>query len=179
MSRKPIFTNDQIIKAGEALERETPGREIDAWRVYDRLGLRGKFERVQEIWNAHRDARKGNDSSVSEYEEPMPDQFRADLDKLFGDFGNGIEGLFKRYDSHISSQFNRQIRILQEDHSRVVAEVREELAFWQNRAAALEQELEVKAPKGNARAPKTRGVAEKSPKTPPSESLPGQMSLQV
>ncbi|MFC2966818.1 hypothetical protein [Acidimangrovimonas pyrenivorans] len=179
MSRKPLYTNEQIIEVGEALERAHPGREIDAWRVYDKLGLRGKYERVREIWDTHREARKEKGSPAESYEKIMPSHFRESLDKIFGDFGNGIEELFMNFDSHISSQYNRQIRILQEDHDKSLSELKEELAFWRNRASTLEQELGDQAPHTSVRAQEKRRETDKSPKSSPSGPLPGQMTMSV
>lgn len=183
MTKKTLFTTDDIIAAGKALEIGRPGRDVEPWLIYKRLGTRGNYERVKSIWEKHvADSKDQPDDAIEA--DCIPGKFRESLDALFGSFGTGIDALLAQYDAHLSGQFNRQIRILQEDHARELANQREEAEFWRNRALDAERTLAESEEnnekgKGKANPVRTRRTAAKIEPAPPQEAQLGQMSLQV
>lgn len=181
MSKSTLFSVEDIIETGKSLEIEKPGRDVTPWQIHKKLGNRGNFERVRVIWEKHVEDRKGQPDEEFEA-DCIPVKFRESLDKLFGDFGTGIDMLFAQYDAHLSGQFNRQNRVVQDAHDTEIIEQKEETAYWRKRALEAERLFEEKAGKqqvgAKAKPSRQRGTPKDEPE-PTDEPLPGQMRLAV
>ena len=85
MSKSPIFTDAEILKARDSLI--SPGRDVEPWDVFVALGQRGKFSRVQRILEENPPAR--NDESVQKPRPAfaqMPEEIRSEIGQIGADF---------------------------------------------------------------------------------------------
>lgn len=83
---KAIYTDADIITAGERLRSERPGGLVSPWDILKALGSRGKFERVERIWSTHIAEAAEVAEAPAVVEMPLPPRLAeardADLDRV-------------------------------------------------------------------------------------------------
>ena len=175
--RKAIFSEEDIIKAGQALENQL-GRPVSAWEVFKEMGQRGKLSRFQEVWEAH--AADKSAEAVQEIALPTDVETRLEtaLKALRDEFTNVRAGIVRE----LQEEHLRQTDLARRDHMNQesillnkVEAMSGELEFMRTRVKELEEEAEeaidTEAPSGEHAEPsapaKARvAIAKAAPKSP-------------
>ncbi|TNC51099.1 hypothetical protein FHG66_05975 [Rubellimicrobium rubrum] len=124
-----IYREDYIIAAGEALEHKK-GSAVSAWEVFDSLGKRGKFERVEKIWAVHVGSRNVTAATVA---DDLPEQFVTGLDQAIGVAATSIRALMAGESARQTASHLRQIQRLESQHA-------DEITKCEDKIAALKEE---------------------------------------
>jgi hypothetical protein len=143
--RKAIFSKEDIIKAGQALEKQE-GRSVSGWEVFKAMGEKGKLSRFSEVWESH----SANKTVQTIQEVTLPvdveESLEAALLALRGEFTGVLSGIIRE----LQEEHLRQSELARRDHLNQeaillnkVETMSGELGFLRKRVAELEQEDEV------------------------------------
>ena len=136
---KPLYSHEEIIAAGEGLEQSAGGASIEAWEVFKKLGARGKFDRVREIWENHVASRSATPRGQ---EQDLPAEVDAEITRAHEAAGTAVRQQFIDYASSLIADHVRQMRLAQKQHAEDVGKLEAQLAFWRDKALASEEEDE-------------------------------------
>lgn len=142
MTKATIHTEGEIIAAGEALERQE-GR-VEPYKIFKALGGRGRFDRVREVWERHV-AGRGRPNKATPA-SGLPENLGAGIAKHVVILMEELNKVFGAHDAAVTADHVAQIQLVQRQHAkqsaRQLAEQEQEVAFWRDRAVALEAEVE-------------------------------------
>ncbi len=93
--RRPTFTDDQIIRAGMALQREFPGRDVTINAIRLRMGG-GKRERIKATWSKYLDELAEGALSPATMADLSPSAADAVFRALPGPLQDLVLGLARR-----------------------------------------------------------------------------------
>ena len=141
---KAIYSNGDIITAGEQLKAASAGIPVLAWEVFQALGGKGKYDRVREIWEGHLTAHSA--SPMSQMEE-LPADVDAAIVGGLDTLGASIRQLFLSHFAGLVADHVRQLQLVHKQHSDELASQGRELEFWRNKATADEELQEDPEPK--------------------------------
>lgn len=141
---KAIYSNEDIITAGEQLKAASAGIPVLAWEVFQALGGKGKYDRVREIWEGHLTAHSA--SPMSQMEE-LPADVDAAIVGGLDTLGASIRQLFLSHFAGLVADHVRQLQLVHKQHSDELASQGRELEFWRNKATADEELQEDPEPK--------------------------------
>jgi|GEM_PF-2997712 len=141
---KALYSNEDIITAGEQLKAAAAGAPVLPWEVFQALGGRGKYDRVRDIWEGHVAARSS--SPVSQTAE-LPAEVDAAIVGGLDDLGASIRQLFLSHFAGLAADHVRQLQIVHKQHADDLARQGRELEFWRNKATAQSDLQEESEPK--------------------------------
>ncbi|PVA05345.1 hypothetical protein DC363_15090 [Thalassorhabdomicrobium marinisediminis] len=110
MMRKPIYTNAEIIEAGENLLLRR-GSEVSATDIHKELGGKGKYSRVRNLWEAHCATREEEQSN----DDPLPDEVQEQIDQAIVGLEKSMRDLVQAQISRMTEQSVRQFAIRERD----------------------------------------------------------------
>ncbi len=145
--RKPIYTDEQIIQAGEALMAKL-GREVSATDIHKALDGKGKFSRIREIWEAHQATRDEADQT----EIPLPDEAQAQLEATVATLEQSLEVIVKQVIARMTEQQLRQaslrdrdFALLEAEHMKKIQKLEEEVAYLEECVDEMQAQAEAEA----------------------------------
>lgn len=129
MARKPIFTEEEIIEAGENLEAEMSS-PVSGWQIHQKMGGLGRPSRVEEAWQRHLAARET--AAAPEVEVPLPQPLQGSLEAAVGRLQAGVEKLLRDQRRSLVAEHQRQLELQQRDHAEEIAKaLAEGERLWQ------------------------------------------------
>lgn len=140
MARKPIFTEEEIIEAGEALEAEM-GSNVSGWQIHQKMGGLGRPSRVEEAWQRHLAERET--AAAHEVEVPLPHPLQGSLETAVGRLQAGVEKLLRDQRRSLVEEHQRQLELQQRDHADEIAKARAEAERHWQEVAYLRSLLDV------------------------------------
>jgi hypothetical protein len=143
---KSIYTPDEIVAAGEALEQRN-GTVVEPWEVYKALGERGKFDRIKTVWEEHLAARRVTPSARAEAQ--LPSHAEAELMRALDRMRTSMQGLLSEQIAQLTAEHVEQVRILQRQHAEELARIHAQLEYWRERALEEQQNGCVSPPTGS------------------------------
>lgn len=163
---KAIHTRDAIIAAGQKLEIDNPGSNIEPWEIYKSLGSVGKFARLEDIWKAHQ-ASLERQPSVER--EELPSDIDENLNVGLETLGTTVRQLFATYAAGLMADHVRQMQLAQKHHMDDVTKLRSQVEFWMETAFEAKEELAAapcpQNPKASTKARSSQTARMKSTKT--------------
>jgi len=158
MMAKPLYSHEEIIAAGESLDKEAGGNPVEPWEVFRALGARGKFDRVRDIWENHVASRS---STPSVREQELPAEVDAAITRALEAVGAAIRQQFIEHASGLVVDHVHQMRLAQKQHAEDIGKLEAQLVFWRDKALASEESEDVASAKPE---PKTRRRSPRKPK---------------
>ncbi|WP_037256186.1 hypothetical protein [Roseobacter sp. SK209-2-6] len=164
--RKAIFSEEDIIKAGQALEKKL-GRPVSAWEVFKEMGQRGKLSRFQEVWEAHAADKSAEAVQVTVLPTDVETRLETALTAFRDEFTSVLGGIVRE----LQEEHLRQTDLARRDHMNQepvllnkVEAMSGELEFMRNRVKELEKEAEeVTAAEAPSDAPAEPSAPAKAP----------------
>jgi len=135
---KALFTEDQIIKAGEEITAES-GEVATGWQIHQRLGGQGKLDRYDRVWREHCRTRTTSPASV-EFEIPETTQTR--IEQSVNTLGASVSAIVADVIRNQLDQARRQISLAQLAHDQQLREVVDERDYLRTHVGGLEDALE-------------------------------------
>lgn len=163
---KALFTENQIIQAGEEITRER-GEIATGWQIHQRLGGRGKLDRYEKVWEEHCQTRSAPPPVV---DVAIPEAIQARIDASVNTLGASVSAIVSDVIRDQLDQARRQISLAQQAHDQQLREVVEERDYLKAHVAGVEDALEQSERKINAlekkleRAGSSKSTAAKAPK---------------
>lgn len=124
MARKPIFTEEEIIEAGKALEAEL-GAPVSGWQIHQTMGGVGRPSRVEEAWQRHLSKRESAAKNVVEV--PLPRPLQGSLETAVERLQVGVEKLLRDQRRSLIEEHQRQLELQQRDHADELAKAQAEV----------------------------------------------------
>ncbi|PVA07515.1 hypothetical protein DC363_02460 [Thalassorhabdomicrobium marinisediminis] len=181
--RKPIYTDAEIIEAGENLLVRRGG-EVSATDIHKELGGKGKYARVRDLWETHcitRDEEQSND-------DPLPDEVQEQIDRAIAGLEQSMQNLVQAQIARMTEQSIRQFAIrdrdfvvLERSHAKKVQTLEAEIAYLTERldgfsAAEEEEHVSENADRAHERSasakPAPAPVAPEAARKTPDRPLP-------
>ncbi len=115
--RKPIHTDEAIIRQGESLISEL-GREVSATDIHRALGSKGKYSRVRDLWDAYKESRDED----QEADIPLPEECQDRIAEAASSLQSSMSALMRGMIVRMTEQNVRQSVLRERDFALIEAE---------------------------------------------------------
>lgn len=146
--RKPIHTDEEIIREGESLMSKLD-REVSATDIHKALGGKGKYSRIRDLWDAYMDSRE----EEQEADIPLPEECQDGIAEAASSLQNSMETLVRGLIMRMSEQNVRQsalrerdFALLEAEHAKHVGILEEEITYLTECLDEIVAQEEDKAP---------------------------------
>ncbi|MBP1804667.1 hypothetical protein [Rubellimicrobium aerolatum] len=135
---RTLNTQEDIIATGQALEREKGVGMVTAWDVFKALGSKGKYSRIEELWNQHLSSR--TTAPIAEADE-LPEQLVIGIESALATAATGIRALCAAANARQTASHVRQVQSMDSHHADVVAAYNIKVESLEKAFAARGEEL--------------------------------------
>lgn len=140
MARKPIFSSEEIIQAGKALEADKGG-EVSSWEIHKHMGSVGNLGRVEGIWMQHLATRE-KEAELHQPEVPLPTVLQQTLESGLARLKQGVETLLLNQRSSLLEEHQRQLALQHRDHAEELSKAKAEAERYRQEVTYLRSLLE-------------------------------------